>query len=288
MRTRLRSFALPIGLSALAIAAAACDVKVNEKGGVSLDIVEGKAEDEWMRTYALPQDGQLDIVNGVGSIEVFPAAGADVEVRVHREVHARSDEAAQAQLKELQIQEDVTPNRVRIEASRTGGIGGFRQGIRLEYRVSIPEGLRVSLKTENGSVRLTDVAGRFTAGSTNGNVIGSGVTGSIEATTVNGMIQMDLASVTGDVTMSTVNGGIRFNVPPDVNATLDARTVNGGVRIADELQFKATQRERLHVSGEINAGGPRIDLQATNGPVVIGVRGSEAAEIGGLRGRRGR
>src|SRR5215208_588924 len=163
MRTRFHSIVLPIGLSAIAMVALACDVKVNEKGGVSLDIVEGKAEDDWTRTYTLPRDGQLDIVNGVGSIEVFPAMGAEVEVRVHREAHARSDEAAQQLLKELRIDEEVAANRVKIEASLTGGSGGFRQGIRLEYRVNIPPGLRVSLKTDNGNVHLNDVDGRFTA-----------------------------------------------------------------------------------------------------------------------------
>jgi hypothetical protein len=288
MTTRLRSFLPPIGLSVLAIVAIACDVKVNEKGGVSLDIVEGKAEDDWTRTYTLSKDGQLEIVNEAGEIDVVPATGADVEVRVHREAHARTDEAAQQMLQELRIDEEVAPNRVKIEASRTGRPGGFRQGIRLRYRVSLPAGLRVSLKTENGNVRLNDVNGRFTAGSTNGNVLGRGVGGSIEGTTVNGMIQMDLTSVAGDIRLSTVNGGIRINVPPDVNATLDARTVNGGVRVSDDLPMKATLRERLHVSGDINAGGPTIDLQATNGPIVLGVRGNEAAEVEERRERGGR
>ena len=50
--------------------AAACDVKVSDKGDVSVDLVNGKATDEWVRTYTIAKGGHLEIVNDKGSIEV--------------------------------------------------------------------------------------------------------------------------------------------------------------------------------------------------------------------------
>ena len=61
-------------LVAAALLAGGCDVQVGEKG-FSLDFVQGKAADEWRRTYTLPAGGTLDIVNINGEIEASLAQG---------------------------------------------------------------------------------------------------------------------------------------------------------------------------------------------------------------------
>src|SRR5688572_6951575 len=104
MRTRI----LPLGV-VLAMLGAGCDIKVDEKGEVNVDLVEGRASDVLTKTYTLPADGQVEIFNGLGSLDAFPATGKDVEVIVTREVRARSDEAAQEVLKGLQLEEEITP-----------------------------------------------------------------------------------------------------------------------------------------------------------------------------------
>jgi hypothetical protein len=283
MRTRI----LPVGVI-LAMFAPACDVKVSEKGDVSVDLVEGRASDEWTRTYTLPKDGQVEIFNAVGSIEAFPATGNDVEVVVRREIKARSDDAAQQILKELRIDEEVTPAKVKLESRRNDQMRGFGRNVRLEYRVNVPPGLNVSLKAENGIIRLDNIQGRISASATNGAITGRGLSGPLEATIVNGGINIDLTAVTGDIKMSAVNGGIRLFIPTDANATLEARAVNGGINIQEGFPLNATERERLHVSGTINKGGPKIDLQSTNGPIRIGPTGpNQPAEMQQMRERRG-
>ena len=264
MRTRIPS----VGII-LAVLAAGCDVKVNDKGEVDLEIVEGRAGDVVTRTYTLPKDGQLEVFNGLGPLEAFPAAGNDVEVIVTREIRARSDEAAQQILKDLQLEEDVTPTMVKVQSRRTEGMRGFRQNVRLDYRVNVPAGLNVSLKSENGVMRLENIRGRITASATNGAINGRGLTGPLEASIVNGSLMVDLASVSGDVKLSSVNGAIRLFLPADANATLEARAVNGGIVVQDGLTLKTTVSERLHVSGTLNNGGPKIDLQSTNGPIRL-------------------
>jgi hypothetical protein len=270
MRTRI----LPLGV-VLAMAAAGCDVKVNDKGEVDLEIVEGRASDVLTKTYTLPKDGQLEVFNALGSLEAFPATGSQVEVIVTREVRARSDEAAQQLLAGLQLEEEVTPNTVKVQSRRTEGTRGFRQNVRLEYRVNLPPGLNVSLKSENGVMRLENIRGRITASATNGAINGRGLAGPLEASIVNGSLMVNLASVTGDIRLSSVNGAIRLFLPADANATIDARAVNGGVVVQDDVPLKTTVSERLHVSGTLNKGGPKIDLQSTNGPIRISAAGAD-------------
>jgi DUF4097 and DUF4098 domain-containing protein YvlB len=100
---------------------------------------------------------------------------------------------------------------------------------------------------------------------------------------VNGVIDFDMAQITGDVKATTVNGPVRLGLPANVNATLDARSVNGFVNVDDEFPFNVAERERLHVSGRFGKGGPAITLNTTNGPVSIG----EAGRRGRGRDRRG-
>ena len=92
---------------------------------------------------------------------------------------------------------------------------------------------------------------------------------------------MALGSITGDVRIVTVNGPIRLDVRPDVNATLDATTVNGGVVVADAVLLMATERARVRVQGRINAGGPRIQVHTMNGGIRVGTGDGAAAPDGG-------
>jgi hypothetical protein len=260
---------LSLGLVVLGLLASACDVQVNEKG-MSVDLVEGKASDEWSRTYTLPRDGQLEIVNSLGSIEVFPATGAAIEVLVRREVRSRSDEAAQEILKGLKIEEEISPSRVVVRSQRANELRGFMQSVRFNYRVNVPAGLTATVTTENGNVQIDNVQGTLSANSTNGSITGRGVSGPFHGRTVNGRIVLELQSVAGEVSLSTVNGPIRIALPIDANADLQANSVNGGVSVDETLVYKATERERTRVAGQLNAGGPKIILDATNGPIRIG------------------
>jgi hypothetical protein len=259
----------PTALLLAAALGAGCDVRVGENG-VSLEVVEGRASDEWTRAYTLPAGGRLEIVNVDGGIEVFPAAGQQAEVRVRREVRGRTDEAARELLKQVAIVEDVSPERVKVETPDVRHLGGFMRGVRIEYRVSIPPGLDVSLKTQNGGVRLENVDARLAVSTTNGAITGRGLTGSVDASIVNGGIIMDLGAVTGDVRLITVNGGVRLTLRPDVKAVLEASAVNGGVVVQEGLPLEASERARLRVAGRLNGGGPKIVVQATNGGVNVG------------------
>jgi hypothetical protein len=267
-------FFVPAVLVCLSLAVSGCDVKVGENG-LSFDVAEGKVTDEWTRTYTLAAGGRLEVVNINGPIEAFPATGGQVEIVARREARGRSDEEAQQLLEEAVMTEEIAPDRVMVGVpprapGQSGPLG--RRFINVQFRVSVPEGLDVWLKTENGPVRVENVKSRVTINSTNGGVTVRGVSGSIDAQTVNGGITVDMASVTGDMKVGTVNGGIRLNVPSDTNADLEAHAVNGGVSVDDAFSFSATQQERQHIVGRLNRGGSKISAQTVNGGVRIAVR----------------
>ena len=284
MRSSLTSGVLCLAILPVASICAGCDVKVGDSG-VSFDVTHGRANDEWKRTYTLTKGGRLEIVSGGGPINVTSSDGQTVQITIIREARESTDAKAQQALKEETIAEDVTPDRVKVQTIRpSDNAAPFgRRRISTEYRVSIPAGLHVSITAENADVSLTGVQGQFTLANTNGGFRARGLSGSITANTVNGVIEFDMDQITGEVTATTVNGSVRLGLPTNVNATLDARSVNGFVNVDDDFPFNVAERERLHVSGRFGKGGPAITLNTTNGPVFIG----EAGRFGRGRGRRG-
>jgi hypothetical protein len=260
----------------LSLVSIACDVKVGESG-LSVDFAAGKATDEWVRSYDIQPGGRLDIININGRIAASASSGPKVEVRARREAHAGSEEASREMLKQMPMREEVAQDHVSIQApeNRNGGGGFGRRQLSITYDVRIPSGLSILLKTQNGDVKLDNIQGiRIEAASTNGGITGTAVSGAVEASTVNGGIQMDLEAVTGDTRMVTVNGGVILSVAPGVNADLEATVVNGGVRVQDGLSLSGDERSRQRVAGRIGNGGPRLVVQTTNGGVRIGLRGA--------------
>jgi hypothetical protein len=294
------SFRLLFAALALAAVLPGCDIKVDDKGEMSVDVSRGRASDEWVRSYTLAKGGRFEIANENGEIQVKGTTGTEVRVTAHRQVSAGSDAEAAERLKSIKMREDVTADRVFIEAQSGSQEGfGFRRGLGIRWEVEVPAGLTLGVKTMNGTVRLDGVDGRITAATTNGNVSGNAISGSVQGSSVNGSVAMNLDAVTGDVQLRTVNGAIRLEMPPTADVDLDATTVNGGVSVDDRLGLADVSGNRssfgptTSIRGRLNKGGSRVTLQTTNGGVRVTTRGGgdgdgeeeRGRERRGLRGR---
>jgi hypothetical protein len=281
-------------LVATAALGAGCDVHVGETG-VSVGVIRGKATDDWTRTYSLTKGGAVEIVNVNGPIVVEAAQGPAVEIRATRVARAGTDEEAQALLKTLEIKETVSPGRVAVQTVTPVGMAVGRRPVSVEYRLRVPSGLQVSVKTENGGIGLHDVNGTFVASTTNGSIRGTNVSGAVSAHIFNGGIVMDLARVAGPIELESVNGGIRLDIPADLDADLDAHAINGRVSVDDNLKVNAPEGSRTRLAGTLNRGGTGISVHTVDGGVRLRARdgsvsrdaqgGDEAGEVVLERGR---
>jgi hypothetical protein len=287
----------PFSVSALLVTAAlgaGCDVHIGETG-VSVGVASGKATDDWTRTYTVTKGGAVEIVNLNGPIVVEAAQGPEVEITATRVARAGTDGEAQALLKMVEIKETVSPGRVAVQTVTPGGIASGRRPVSVEYRLRVPSGLQVSVKTENGGIGLHDVNGTVTASTTNGGIRGTNVSGAVSAHIVNGGIVMDVARVAGPIELASINGGIRLDMPADLDADLDAHAINGGVSVDDNLKVNASEGSRTRLAGKLNRGGTGISVHTVNGGVRLRARdgsvsrdaegGDEAGEVVLERGR---
>jgi hypothetical protein len=288
-----RPFCLPALLIAVALGAG-CDVRVGENG-LSVDVASGKAIDDWTRTYKLAPGSTVEIVNVNGPIVVEAAQGHEVEIRATRVARAGSDTEAQELLTQLEIKEYVAPGRVAVQTVPGSGRVFPRRSVSVEYRLRVPAGLQVSVKTENGGIGVHDVDGTVVASTTTGGIRGTNVSGAVSAHIVNGGIVMDVARAAGPIELESVNGGIRLDIPADINADIEAHAVNGGVSTENNLNVDVSERSRTRLAGRLNRGGTRISVSTVNGGIRLRARdgsvsrdaegGDEAGEVRLERGR---
>jgi DUF4097 and DUF4098 domain-containing protein YvlB len=244
--------------------------------GCDLALADYKQKEtaEWRKTYELQPGGRVEITNINGKIDVQPSSGNTVEIVAQKSARASSIEAARQALQRIEIQESSSPAGVRVETklqrSQGGLFGGASQMV--EYVVKVPAGAEVKFTTVNGGIELNGLTGRINAETTNGGIKARDVSGSIDASTTNGGVEVDLAQLAnGGVKLGCTNGGIDLRLPSDSKATISARVVNGGIDTSG-LEVEKTGSSRRHLEGRLNGGGPRIDIDGTNGGIRIAAR----------------
>jgi len=234
--------------------------------------LNGRASDEWTRTYQLSPGGEIRIGNTNGRVDVDAVDGNTVEVKAERIAKATTDGAAEELLPRIKIDEKVTPDRIEIETSRMSGIM-VGASIEVRYHVRAPKSAKVHVTNTNGIVNLTGLSGGVEAHTTNGGVRGTDLSGRVDASATNGGVTIDFASVTDEVHLGTTNGGVTIGVPESAKANIVATCTNGGIAVSG-VKMEMTEQSRRRVEGKLNGGGAVVDLHTTNGGVRIRARGA--------------
>jgi hypothetical protein len=253
-----------IGVSVAVLCLAACDLAHHRSGPL-----EGRAADEWTRSYPLAADAEVQIVGASGSIDVQGGNGTTVEVRAERVARASTDAAARELLPRIEIREDITPERILLQ---TQGLGGIVIGVEVEvnYHLTVPSGARLRLRTANGAVTVADMNGRVVISSANGEVTGRNLRGGVDARSVNKALTIDLAAFDSDpVDLRAVNANVELTLPADTNATLNANDTNGTIEVND-LPFEPLgDQTKRRTRGRLNAGGTPIEITSINGDIHV-------------------
>ncbi len=262
-RQRAAAFALPV----LLVTSAGCDIAIADH--------RQKETAEWRKTYEVQPGGRVEIGNVNGRIEVRPAEGNTVEVYAKKIASGPTSEAAKQALGRIEIAEESSPSLVKIETKLQRSAGGFfvGGGLQVEYTVRVPKSIEVRVSTVNGGVEIEGFGGKINAETTNGGIRARDVTGPIEASTTNGGVDVDLAKVDeAGVKLECTNGGIKLRLPGDSKASISARITNGGIETSGLTLDTDGEQSRRRLDGRLNGGGPRIDLEGTNGGIRISSR----------------
>ncbi len=247
----------PLALLASTLVGTACGLQL------STDV---EAKDQWTRSYPISSTGTLSITSGNGRVTMEAADIETIEISAERIVRASTEEAANEQLKLIDMKEEVSADRVSLDSSVRGvNIGVSR---RVNYTIKVPRTLAVIVESSNGEITVTGLSGALTASASNGRITGTDLRGSARATTTNGVVTLTMAAVTGDITAETTNGQVTLTIPRATNATLSARVTNGAIS-HENLDLQVTETSRRRLDGRLGTGGPSIRVETTNGAIRI-------------------
>ena len=258
---------------ARALVMSAALLAVPFSAGCDLAMAREQATAEWTKSYPLAAGGRLEIDNVNGRIDVQGWDGATVDVRAERLGKGATPEEAKRMLDRIQIVEEVSGSRIRLQTKLTSATSWLGGGTEVRYSVKVPAGAELDVETVNGGIEITGTRGRVIAETTNGGVTARRIGGPIDASTTNGGVDVEVEAVTEPgIDLECTNGGISLRLPRDAKATLAASITNGGIdtnNLQIELVGKATRRR---LEGRLNGGGPRIALDGTNGGIRISAR----------------
>ena len=208
-------------------------------------------------TTTLAQPGpvrSLEVDVEVGRVEVRPGGGDEATITRTRRYLVGAPKTS----------EGLVAGVLRVEAECDGPIAA---GCAVDYRLEVPVGVPIRVRTERGSVSVTDMTGtvEVDAGAGNvrltrtrgpvrvdtsaGNVEGVDIAPQfLDATTDAGRIRLSMAEAPGRLGLKTGAGNIDVGLP----------TTSGGYRVATD-----TGAGKIDVTVEQNEGGSRAILATT-------------------------
>ena len=221
--------------------------------------------------------GQTLEIKGInGDVEAGPASGDRAEVTAVK--RGRRSDPSLVQIKVVEHSGGVTicamyPSREgrpnECLPGEAGHLGANDNDVTVRFTVRVPAGVRFAGRTVNGEIAAEGLSGDVQAATVNGGVRLS-TAGEAEAETVNGSITAAIGQPSGSeaLTFKTVNGSIAVELPAGANADLQAATVNGDIS-TDFPLTGPTRITKRSLSGTIGSGGRRLALDTVNGSIRV-------------------
>ena len=213
----------------------------------------------------------LDLRNVSGGIEVraWDREAAEIVARKVGRSRAALDEVG------VEVKRSSRGLEVRTRYPRKRRMWGKRHGS-VHYSIRVPARADLRIASIHGPVEVIGISGVVEAQTVNGSLRLKEHRGSVNAKTVNGRIECELDSFREGEKHSfrTVNGRVQLTLTPDARGRVDARAINGRVTldVADLEHLDTPSRRRQTV--QIGEGGGECQVRTVNGAIHVLADGS--------------
>jgi hypothetical protein len=227
------------------------------------------------RRVPLGRDGTFSLENVAGTIVVI-GGGDMVRIDAVKRARGANEAAARSLLRQLQIFVTERGDSVEVRTAyparmRTSGSG-------VDYKVNVPNGAHVTLKSVSGDVSVKSINGELRAETVSGNIDASAVRLVRQAKSMTGTIHLSDASG-AEVNAGTVSGDILLRSLKARNA--DLQSVSGNLRMTDvdiERAHSRSMSGAIEYAGRIARGG-RYEFQSHFGDVRVVPAGSTGFDV---------
>ena len=244
---------------------------------LSLGSLAHAAEDQFRWQGSISAGRAIEIKGVNGWITAEPFSGSQVEVVADKQGQRSDPKTVQIQVVEhsggvtiCAVYPSDNPSRPNECKPGEGGRNNNRNNdVRVNFTIRVPAGIRFIGRTVNGEVKAEGVSGDVQAHTVNGSIHVS-TAGQAQAKTVNGSITAAVGSASwnGSLEFETVNGSVTVQLPQGINADVEAQTVNGGISTDFPLTVSGNFSGK-RINGKIGQGGRVLYLKTVNGSIKI-------------------
>ena len=144
--------------------------------------------------------------------------------------------------------------------------------VRVDFTVTVPEGVRLSANTLDGNVQATGLSGHVEAHALKGDVVVS-TSRSAQASTLHGSINAVIGSTTwsGTQMFDAGNGNLDLQLPSDANTNVQAMAFLGAIlsEFPQVIVTSAKHGNSSMASGTLGTGGRSLRLFAFHGNITL-------------------
>ena len=223
-------------------------------GLAALSVAAGRAaEREFNRTFPVQPGCTLKVDTYRGSITVVESDRPEVQVALHMEIGADSEEEAERVHAALQLEVKADSNTVALRArnpreTRVRFVWNDRNQIDLSWKISVPRQCNVELATIKGAITVGSLTGRMVARTESGTVFLKRIDGSIDASAEVGDVVVSRCS--GPVKIRVLRGVIRVGT---MGGFADLKNSSGDVEVLAARAGITASAE----AGDVTVGFPR-------------------------------
>jgi DUF4097 and DUF4098 domain-containing protein YvlB len=200
------------------------------------------------RTVSIGPRGTLKLKNFSGDIRITGASGNDVVIHAVRR-------ATRERLDNIKLDVTTSGSTVSIEANKRDSNWRDRNNnvVETDFEITVPQGTTLDLDSFSGKVDVR------------------GVTGSIEAKTFSGNIEIDVAQAAQvpALTAETFSGDINARVPASASGRVRFNSFSGSVSSDLPISMGGRSRSR-DVDADLGTGsGPTLRFKTFSGDLRI-------------------
>jgi hypothetical protein len=208
----------------------------------------------------------LEFTNAVGNVVVTGTAGAAGQVVVTPRARGRTDSDARDVLQRLDVTIRQSPGRVELRPVLPPGT---RIPVRLDYDITLPEGMGLAIRNLSGDVTLVRIAGEVRVETVAGNLTAEQLHQLRQLRSMSGDIRVSRSTLDGDATLQTVSGHVTASALKAGVLTMES--VSGDIRLAESVCDQVIIRT---VNGNIAFTSPavrrgRYDLKTHAGDIDL-------------------
>ncbi len=243
---------------------------------IGLNLVDGavdakeKYEEKFAKTVSLARDGEVNLTNISGNIEVWTWDRGEVKIDALKISKASTVAKAKENAAKVEIVVEKEGNTLIIETEYPERKRGWKEdsiSVSVNYNLTIPAKASVKISSVSGSVDLEKIGGAAKVKAVSGDVTLSEANKGVDLDAVSGDIYVQ--NVTGDAYLNTISGTIEAE---GIRGSIKATVVSGKIELrnvseADKVSANSVSGSILY-EGKISRDG-RYTLKGHSGSVEM-------------------